>query len=90
MPLTGARSLAQGHWVMIRDCKKLVDSDTRIAQGRQRLAQHEVRIAEPKGDGQSTEDAAKLLQEIKETLRLTQQHRDQLLRKHRHKDGGKT
>jgi len=48
------------------------------------------RIAELKRDGQSTEDAAKLLQEIKETLRLMQQHRDQLLRKHRHKDGGKT
>ncbi len=52
------------------------------------MAEQEARIADFKRDGQSTEDAARLLREIKETLRLMQQHRDQLLRQR--PNGGKT
>jgi hypothetical protein len=62
----------------------------RIAEGRQRVAEQEARVAELRRDGQSTEDATKLLTEIKETLRLMQKHRDQLLRgKPRAGDGRK-
>jgi chromosome segregation ATPase len=65
---------------MARDRKKLEDMNKRIAEARQRVAEQEARIAELRRDGQSTEDATKLLHEIKETLRLMQKHRDQLLR----------
>ena len=37
-------------------------------------------MVELRRDGQSTEDATKLLHEIKETLRLMQEHRERLLR----------
>ena len=65
---------------MARDRKKLEDMNKRSAEGRQRVAEQEARIAELRRHGQSTEDASKLLNEIKETLRLMQKHRDQLLR----------
>jgi chromosome segregation ATPase len=65
---------------MVRDRKKLEDMNKRIAEGRQRVAEQEARVTELRHDGQSTEDATKLPNEIKETLRLMQEHRDQLLR----------
>ena len=64
---------------MVRDSKKLEDMNRRIAEARRRVAEQEARVAGLKHDGQSTEDAAKLLSEIKETLRLMQKHRDVLL-----------
>jgi hypothetical protein len=75
---------------MLRGPKKLEDMNRRIAEGRQRVAEQEARVAELRRDDQSTEDATKLLTEIKETLRLMRNHRDQLLRsKARAGDGGK-
>lgn len=65
---------------MVRERKKLEDMDKRIAEGRQRVAEQEARVVELRRDGQSTEDATKLLHEIKETRRLMQKHREQLLR----------
>jgi hypothetical protein len=74
---------------MVRDSKKLEDMNRRLAEARRRVAEQESRVAELKHDGQSTEDAAKLLSEIKETLRLMQKHRDQLLRGKQHADRGR-
>ena len=65
---------------MVRDRKTLTETNRRIAEGQRRAAELEARIAELKRDGQSTEDASKLLQEIKATLALMQKHREQLLR----------
>jgi hypothetical protein len=75
---------------MARDRKTLEDMNKRIAEGRQRVAEQEGRIVELRRDGQSTEDAAKLLNEIKETLRLMQKHRDQLLRGKPRTEPGRT
>jgi len=75
---------------MARERKKLEDTNKRIAEGRQRVAAQEARIAELRRDGQSTEDATRLLNEIKETLRLMQKHRDQLLRGKPRTEPGRT
>jgi len=75
---------------MVRDSKKLEDMNRRIAEARRRVAEQEARVAELGHDGQSTEDAAKLLSEIKETLRLMQKHRDQLLRGKPRTEPGRT
>jgi hypothetical protein len=74
---------------MVRDRKKLEDMNKRIAEGRQRVAEQEARVVELRRDGQSTEDASKLLNEIKATLHLMQKHRDQLLRSKQPVDRGR-
>jgi chromosome segregation ATPase len=74
---------------MARDRKKLEDMNRRMAEGGRRVAEQEARIAELRRDGQSTEDATKLLNEIKQTLRLMQKHRDQLLRGKQPTDQGR-
>jgi hypothetical protein len=64
---------------MVRDRKKLEAMNKRIAEGRQRVAEQEARVVELRRDGQSTDDATKLLHEIKETLRLMQAHRERAI-----------
>jgi len=73
---------------MVRDRKKLEDMNKRIADGRRLVAEQEARVAELRRDDQSTEDATQLLNEIKETKRLMQKHRDQLLRSKQPVDRG--
>ena len=51
---------------MVRGQKKLADMNRCIAAGRQRVAEQQARVAELRRDGQSTEDATKLVTEIKE------------------------
>jgi hypothetical protein len=64
---------------MLRAAKTLEAMNRRIEDVRQRLAGEETRMR----DGQSTDDASRLLNEIRETLRLMEVHRVTFLRPHR-------
>jgi hypothetical protein len=67
---------------------KVVAMKQRIEDVRQRLAQEEARVAELSRDGQVTDDTRRLLNEIKETLRLMEAHRAAFVRTHRAGAGG--
>jgi hypothetical protein len=67
---------------MQRAAKTLEAMNRRLEDVRQRLAEEETLMAELRRDGQSTDDASRLLNEIKETLRLMEVHRVTFLRTH--------
>jgi len=78
-PQTGARSLEDPHAALVRLEETLEAMRRSIQEVRQRLAEEEARVAELRRDGQPADDAGRLLNEIKETLRLMELHQARFL-----------
>ena len=65
---------------MVRLDKSLEAMHRRIQEVRRRLTEAEARVAELRRDGQPSEDGSRLLNEIKETLRLMEMHQARILK----------
>jgi hypothetical protein len=68
--------------VMFHNCEKLREANRHVVESRQRVLEQEARAAELAREGDRTEEATRLLEEFRVTLRHMERHREFILQDH--------